>query len=141
MTEAGLIYAKWCGYCNAMKPAWDAMKERLEKHIKIIEIEADDPRRDSMINDINNRIIGEERLVLQGYPTLFKIVNNILTYYNGERTTEDMIAFFSTDLKETKGGKAAKKVKAKRTKRTKKSKAKKSRKNITRRARTKKSRK
>lgn len=141
MTEAGLIYAKWCGYCNAMKPAWDAMKERLVKHIRITEIEADDPRRDSMINDINNRIIGEERLVLQGYPTLFKITNNRLMYYNGERTEEDMSAFFSADLKEVRGGKATKKANAKRTKRSKKSKAKKSRKNITRRTRTQKTRK
>ena len=141
MTEGGLIYARWCGYCNAMKPSWDMMKERMQKHIKIIEIEADDPRKDSIINSINNRIVGDERLVIQGYPTVFKIVNNRLTYYNGDRTTEDMVAFFSEGINSSKGGKVSKKTKSKRTKRSKKSKAKKSRKNVTRRARTQKVRK
>jgi thiol-disulfide isomerase/thioredoxin len=117
MTVAGLIYADWCGHCNALKPAWNQLKAHIKNTHEIIEIESSDPTLDEHVSMINQRLKRDsDALVVRGFPTIFKIDENNLSYYNGDRSIDDMLQFFAPNKK---GG--AKKLKLKKHKRTKKS--------------------
>jgi len=106
----GLIYANWCGHCQALKPEWNKMKHNVMKtpsykkgFYRFIEIEDSDNDRDSKINDINSRLTGE-KLAANGYPTIFKIHGGNLQYFNGNRTSSELQSWFlnkSNQHKET----------------------------------------
>jgi thiol-disulfide isomerase/thioredoxin len=90
----GKIYAEWCGHCQMLKPEWEKMKNNLKKSnlkYKFYEIEQTDE--DNGIQSINETYLknADKKLELQGgYPTIFKIVDGKIEYYNGERDSASM---------------------------------------------------
>ena len=92
----GLIYANWCGHCKALKPEWKNMKKILTRHpkfrgkVSIIEIEDSDPAKVHKIAKIN-RIIEGDKLVANGYPTIFKKNKGMIHYFNGGRNSNELI--------------------------------------------------
>jgi thiol-disulfide isomerase/thioredoxin len=96
IVTVGLIYANWCGHCQALKPEWKKMKYNLMKtpsykvgNYKFMEIEDLDKNKDSKINAINSRL-HEEKLEANGYPTIFKIHGGKLNYFQGGRTANEL---------------------------------------------------
>jgi len=90
----GLIYANWCGHCNALKPEWKKMKKGMRgMNCHYLEVEDADPNKDRKIADVNSRLKGE-KLVANGYPTVFKVKGGNLEYYQGERTAQAMQQWF-----------------------------------------------
>ena len=90
----GLIYAKWCGHCQALEPEWKSMKQNILKKKsvsphQIVEIEESDPDKDAKIEDINKTFHGG-KLQANGYPTIFKNVGGKIEYYEGGRTAVEM---------------------------------------------------
>lgn len=90
----GLIYAKWCGHCQALEPEWKIMKQNLLKKKsvlphEILEIEDSDHDKDVKMERINKTIYGG-KLQANGYPTIFKNVGGKLEYYEGGRTAVEM---------------------------------------------------
>lgn len=97
---AGLIFANWCGHCQALKPQWAEMKKSLAKNPTfnkkggiVIEIEDSDPKKDSKIENINKTVKGN-KLQANGYPTIFKKRGGKIEYYQGERTAGGMTNWF-----------------------------------------------
>lgn len=90
----GLVYANWCGHCQALKPEWKKMKNKI-KSSKIknksyfVEIEDSNLEKDAKINKINTHLKGE-KLAINGYPTIFKIKGGKLEYYKGGRSSNEM---------------------------------------------------
>jgi len=77
----GLIYANWCGHCQALAPEWEKLKKILpKKRIQLIDIEE---------AEIEKRSAFEKQhpsLSVNGYPTIFKIhPNHTIDYYSGPR--------------------------------------------------------
>jgi thiol-disulfide isomerase/thioredoxin len=99
----GLVHAKWCGHCTALKPEWDKMKLEVKGNPEIREIEHGDENRDSEINKINEQITGDKKVEIQGYPTIFKIDKGELQEYQGERNAKELIKWANDGLQ--KGGK------------------------------------
>jgi thiol-disulfide isomerase/thioredoxin len=90
----GLIYANWCGHCNALKPEWKKMKRGMNgANCNYLEIEDADPHKDRKIAHVNSRLKGE-KLAVNGYPTIFKIKGGVLEYYQGERNAPEMHRWF-----------------------------------------------
>jgi thiol-disulfide isomerase/thioredoxin len=86
----GLIHASWCHHCLALKPEWKKMKKGLRNtNCQYLEIEDSDPHKDRKIAHVNSRLKGE-KLVANGYPTIFYIKGGNLEYYNGERTSDSL---------------------------------------------------
>ena len=56
MKIVGLVYARWCPHCTAMKPQWDIMKSKLRSNCRVIEIEDSDYDKQSKIEELNNDI-------------------------------------------------------------------------------------
>jgi thiol-disulfide isomerase/thioredoxin len=100
----GLIFADWCGHCQALKPEWDSMKKMVSKNkeCKIVEIDADVDK-DQQIAQINIGVKGE-KLVANGFPTVFKKKNGRIEYYDGERTAKAIGAWAMSHAKKMKGG-------------------------------------
>ena len=91
----GKVYADWCGHCKALKPEWKQMKSRINqtkgrKNIVYSEIEA---------NQINTKLKKLQKenniqLKVEGYPTLFRIENGKVDYYNGNREAKQMAEWY-----------------------------------------------
>ena len=117
----GKIYAEWCGYCIALQPEWEKMKTQLGgKTVIFKEIKSNDI--DSGIKDINETYLNksDKKLELEGgYPTIFKIKNGKLEYYNGNRTSHDLANWVLGKIQN--GGKSKKSRKTIKSKKSKKS--------------------
>jgi len=97
---AGLIFANWCGHCQALKPSWAEMKKSLSKNPAfkkqcgtVIEIEDSDPQKDAKIENINKTVTGG-KLAANGYPTIFKKNGGTIEYYQGGRTAGELTSWF-----------------------------------------------
>jgi len=58
-----------------------------------LEIEDSDKHKDRKIAHVNSRLKGE-KLVANGYPTIFKIQGGNLEYYQGERNAQELQQWF-----------------------------------------------
>jgi thiol-disulfide isomerase/thioredoxin len=95
LVVVGKVYAEWCGHCQTLKPEWIKMKthihtKRGNKHISFAEIEE---------KEIETKLRKLEKdhgvkIEANGYPTLFRIENGHIKYYNGERTSNQMMDWF-----------------------------------------------
>lgn len=95
MNKAVLIYANWCGHCQMLKPKWEEAKTMLNDNVSVIEIEDSDPYKHDKIEMLNNGLNGPQKVEVMGYPTLFKIRDNKLEYYQKEREPLQMSQFFN----------------------------------------------
>jgi thiol-disulfide isomerase/thioredoxin len=91
----GKIYANWCGHCQNMADAWESMKKDLveQKGGKFVFEEIEQNNENDGINKVNEKYLGKSttKLSLQGgYPTLFKIKGGVISYFQGDRTFEEM---------------------------------------------------
>jgi thiol-disulfide isomerase/thioredoxin len=85
----GKIYANWCGHCMSLKPLWKEMKKKLRnmeksKKSKFVFIEIESSKEDQGKLYVNDHYLknSPNKLDLQGgYPTLFKIIDGKLSYY------------------------------------------------------------
>lgn len=91
----GLIHASWCGHCQMLLPEWKKMKASMRgANYNYLEIEDSDPHKDRKIALVNSRLKGD-KLAVNGYPTIYKVHNGKLEYYQGERTAHAMQKWFS----------------------------------------------
>jgi thiol-disulfide isomerase/thioredoxin len=117
VVTVGLIYANWCGHCQSLKPEWQTMKNSIIKspsykggQYKFTEIEDSDELKDSKINEINTTLKGGT-LSANGYPTIFKISGGKISYYQGNRSANELRKWFMSSsgnnplLRRTFGGK------------------------------------
>lgn len=82
----GLIYAEWCGHCNALKPDWKKLEGEMKNNpdISVIKIDEADPTKNDKMREIN------QELVAEGYPTIFKVNNGKVEYFQGDRTFDEL---------------------------------------------------
>ena len=100
----GRIHAEWCGHCKSLKEPWKIMKEMISlnmdndlKHHHVHYHDFEDKNDQSedynkKIDDFNNLYLSESpnKVSIQGgFPTLFRVLNGKLTYYNGKILTND----------------------------------------------------
>ena len=84
----GLVYAEWCGHCKELKPEWEAFKTAVKKDRKlsnkcgIFEVEDSDSMKSAKLASMNKKIKGGE-IQVNGFPTLFKISNGEVQYFQG----------------------------------------------------------
>ena len=91
----GKVYAEWCGHCQMLKPEWKKMKNHINTkkgnvNVMFVEIEE---------KEMNNKLKRLEKkhgvsVSANGYPTLFRINNGQVAYYNGNRTYEKMADWY-----------------------------------------------
>ena len=90
----GKIYADWCGYCQMMQDDWDNLKRDLGENKKIEFVDDIEQKNEAdSVNDVNEKYLKKSPLKLSlqgGYPTIFKIKNGKLSYFNGERRYDAM---------------------------------------------------
>lgn len=86
----GLIFARWCMYCQQFQPTWEMMKKNNElKHIQFVEIEENDPQMVNSIFQSHGVVVNTN----QGYPTIFKIKGGKIEYFSNERNETNIKNF------------------------------------------------
>jgi len=91
----GKVYADWCGHCQALKPEWAKMKKHIHRkkgrrHVIYEEIE------EKQIGKKLNKLNQSQHVNVEanGYPTLFRIENGKVDYYNGNRQSNAMADWY-----------------------------------------------
>jgi thiol-disulfide isomerase/thioredoxin len=95
----GLIHATWCGHCQTLMPVWKKIVKSMKgnKMIDIVEIESSETDKDARMADINSKISKDSpKLEANGFPTIFKVKNGKLEYYDKERQADAMRKWFSS---------------------------------------------
>ena len=104
------FYANWCGHCHTIDPHWKKLVAKVQskhadKNIAIVAVESK-----IMNADINKIVAGAKGLgKVDGFPTVGLIHNKKWTPFNGERTTEAMLAYVEENMinKKMAGGAGA----------------------------------
>ena len=101
----GLVYADWCGHCSTLIPKWIQMVKNIRKKVQknqyyepmLAPIE--DSKMDLLreFNEKNTDYLDKKTIQFSGYPTIFKIQNGTISYYDGERETEPMERWYMSD--------------------------------------------
>ena len=98
----GKIYAEWCGHCKILAPKWEIIEQELPKRFpitskplvyKVEESNMDDSKLG--LETMNPYLANpSEKVEVQGgYPTIFKIVNGQVSYFDGPREIGPIITW------------------------------------------------
>lgn len=83
-----LIYADWCGHCQALRPVWNKFINTLNKDkYNIIEINSNE--QEQGINKIKSEYKVDD-IPIVGFPTIGHIYKNRFYSYNGGRDLENL---------------------------------------------------
>jgi len=104
----GKIYAEWCGHCKTLEPKWDIFDKKITNRFdkknkplvyKVEESDIDDPAVGLESLRVHLADPTEKVSVQGGYPTIFKIVNGVLSYYDGPREVGPMLMWATKGLR------------------------------------------
>ena len=101
----GKLHANWCIHCKSLAPEWAKMRKILSKtkdKYRFVSIEQSKEARDlERLNKYLGLVEDEKKVQMkEGYPTIFKVVDGVVEYYNGPRMTQNLVNW----VKETTGG-------------------------------------
>jgi thiol-disulfide isomerase/thioredoxin len=98
------IYANWCGHCQTLKPVWAELKNVLSANKNITMMEIEESEMKEKMGTLKN--ICKKDIDVNGFPTIVKICNKKVEYYQGERSVEALRAWISKPTTKTiQGGK------------------------------------
>ena len=108
----GKIFAHWCGHCQTLLPEWKKLvhviktksKSNRKSHTKYVFSEIEQSHQNAGIMHINQTYLkgtGHQLALQGGFPTLFKISDGKLEYYNGPRTYLDMLRWYMSNPEKT----------------------------------------
>jgi hypothetical protein len=109
----GKIYANWCGACKMLKPEWNKMKSNIRNKLKTLDdiqvrfLEIEQSVEEPKVDKVNRVFLrnSEKKLALQGgYPTIFRIKDGKIDYFEGMRSAEEMEKFFLKGGEKQEGG-------------------------------------
>lgn len=90
----GRFYANWCGHCKNMAKDWsELIQDKLFLKDAVL-FDVEDKDQDKHIPKIKE-YTNDKNIKLDGYPTIFKIINGVTEYYNGEKTKEKLREWFT----------------------------------------------
>ena len=92
-----LVFAEWCGHCQALRPTWDDMVKQIDDNkYDVVEINSDNQEEE--IQSLKNKYEVDD-INVNGYPTIGSIKNNKFTNYNGSRNIKDLMKWTKTLMK------------------------------------------
>lgn len=91
----GRVYAKWCKYCKILDPEWEKMKPLLKKFPhKLEEFEDSNIHKLDEFNNENAEYLHHQKVKNRPFPTIFRIKNGKIEYYEGDRKARKMADWF-----------------------------------------------
>ena len=90
-----LVHAEWCGHCQALMPAWDEMEKQVhaDNHLNdsIIIRKIESSELPLAIDNINNDLNDNGKVVVGGYPTMGEIYDKKFMPYGGDRDVDSLM--------------------------------------------------
>ena len=94
----GKVYANWCGHCKTLIPEWTTMKNNIKNKFpdKYIFSEIEEKNSENGVENINKLYVlgSNPKLTVNGFPTVYKILNGKVEYYSGARKAPEMEKWF-----------------------------------------------
>ena len=90
-----LVHAEWCGHCQSLMPAWDEMEKQVhaDNHLNdsIIIRKIESSELPLAIDNINNDLNDNGKVVVGGYPTMGEIYDKKFMPYGGDRDVDSLM--------------------------------------------------
>jgi thiol-disulfide isomerase/thioredoxin len=101
---AGMVFAVWCGHCKALEPEWKKLKNMLKSDRRVKLEQVEQSQENTKLVRLNNQYLSHspQKIVANGYPTIFKIVDGKVEYYDGQRDAVKMFNWITETFR--KGG-------------------------------------
>lgn len=80
------FWAKWCGHCTSLAPIWDEVKKSIKNDIEFVSIEEGVMQSEIL----KYAALVDEKINVEGFPTIIKIINKSVQYYRGNRDKDSM---------------------------------------------------
>jgi thiol-disulfide isomerase/thioredoxin len=105
------IYAEWCGHCKTLKPKWKIIQKKLAMRYpdvqKVFVYKVEESNMDNSENGLDQLTPylahGSEKVELNGgYPTIFKIKNGKVSYFEGPREIEHIMDWALEGMQKSK---------------------------------------
>lgn len=104
----GKLHSKMCGHCIALEPTWDEMVDYFEHHnsksphSRVIykEVSIESSELGVGIAEVNNTYLSNSSTKMEspmGFPTIFRIYDGKLEYFNGNRDFNTLVRWVSRD--------------------------------------------
>ena len=76
------VGAGWCGFCQRAKPEIEKLAKITGLNIPVISVDGADNKNKNLLNLLD----------IEGFPTIFLIINNKLVKYEGNRLAEEILS-------------------------------------------------
>ena len=90
-----LVHAEWCGHCQSLMPAWDEMEKQVHDdnylNDKVIIRKIESSELPLAIDNINNELNDDGKVVVGVYPTMGEIDNKYFMPYGGNRDADSLM--------------------------------------------------
>ena len=87
------IHAVWCGACASFKEDWEKLKSSNKENGKIVFEEIEETEFNGKTHSLfKNESVGKllEKVEVSYYPTLIKVENGKVEYFEGDRTKDNL---------------------------------------------------
>jgi len=93
------VHANWCPHCINMRPEWNKLKSSLKfKQIKpkVFDIEEQQLHK---LELLNKKYALQEPVSYKGFPTIVKVHNGKVEYFEGSRDAKNILSWLYTNVK------------------------------------------
>ena len=105
------VHANWCPHCINMRPEWKKLKSSLKfKQIKprVFDIEEQQLHK---LELLNKKYQLQEPVSYKGFPTIVKVHNGNVEYFEGSRDAKNILSWLYTNVNSSEKSKTIKKSK------------------------------
>jgi len=103
------VHANWCPHCINMRPEWNKLKTSLKfKQIKprVFDIEQQQLHK---LDLLNKKYALDEPVTNKGFPTIVKVHNGKVEYFEGSRDAKNILSWLYTNVNSSEKSKTIKK--------------------------------
>jgi len=94
----GYFWMDGCGFCTSLHPIWNGIVTQMEaEHPEYFDIDFNKEHIEEAISVLRDKgnLTEDEDITVTGFPTIFRIKNGHIKYYEGERSKESIIKWLT----------------------------------------------
>ena len=93
------IHANWCPHCINMIPEWNKLKSSFKVQANKTEVFDVEEQQLHKLELLNKKYALQEPVSYKGFPTIVKVHNGKVEYFEGSRDAKNILSWLYTNVK------------------------------------------